>query len=63
MSWEGKPYDGVTIGRHLTQVRSFLGQGRGREVFVDRGYRGNKPCGAKTFYVERERRGPIPKSL
>jgi IS5 family transposase len=63
MSLEGNPYDGHTRGKQLTQVRDFLGEGRVREVFVDRGYRGHKHEGAETVYVERERRGSIPKSL
>ncbi len=34
-----------------------------REVFVDRGYRGHKHGGEETVYVDRERRGAIPKAL
>ena len=63
MSLEGNPYDGHTLGKQLTQVRDFLGEGRVREVFVDRGYRGHKHEGAETVYVDRERRRSIPKSL
>ena len=63
MSLEGNPYDGHTLSKQLTQVRNFLGEGRVREVFVDRGYRGHKHEGAEAIYVDRERRGSIPKSL
>ncbi len=42
MSLEGNPYDGHTLGKQLSQVRSLLGEGKMREVFVDRGYRGHK---------------------
>ncbi len=63
MSLEGNPYDGHTLGKQLTQVRDFIGEGRVREVFVDLGYRGHKHEGAETVYVDRERRGSIPKSL
>jgi IS5 family transposase len=63
MSLEGNPYDGHTLGKQLSQVRSLLGEGKMREVFVDRGYRGHKHEGEETVYVDRERRGAIPKAL
>jgi IS5 family transposase len=63
MSLEGNPYDGHTLGKQLKQVRDLLGEGRVREVFVDRGYRGHKHEGEEAVYVDRERRGSIPKSL
>ena len=63
MSLEGNPYDGHTLGSQLKQVRDFLGEGRVREVFVDRGYRGHKHEGKEVVYVDRERRGSLPKSL
>ena len=63
MSLEGNLYDGHTLGKQLTRVRDFLGECEVREVFVDRGYRGNKHQGAETVDVECEGRGSIPKSL
>ncbi len=63
MSLEGNRHDGHTLGKKLTQVRDFLGEVSVREVFVDRGHRGHKHEGAETVYVDRERRGSIPKSL
>ncbi len=63
MSCEGNPCDGQTLGKQLTLVRDFPEAVRGREVFVDRGYRGHKHEGVETVYVEREKRGSIPNSL
>ncbi len=53
MSLEGNPYDGHTLSSQLNQVRNFLGEGRVREVFVNRGYRGHKHEGKEVVYVDR----------
>ncbi len=63
MSLEGNPYDGHTLGKQLSQVRSLLGEGKMRGGVVDRGYRRHKHEGEETVYVDRERRGAIPKAL
>ena len=63
ISLEGNPHDGHTLGKQLKQERDLLGEGRAREVFVHRGYRGHKHEGEEAVYVDRERRGSIPKSL
>ena len=63
LSLEGNPYDGHTLGMQLNQVRKLVGDGRVREVFVDRGYRGHKHEGKEAVYVDRERRGSMAKSL
>ncbi len=63
MSLKVNPYDGHTLGKQLEPVRDLLGEGRVRKVFVDRGYRAHKHEGEEAVYVDRERRGLIPKSL
>ncbi len=49
MSLEGNPYDGHTLGKQLSRVRSLLDEGKMREVFVDRGYRGHKHEGEERY--------------
>ena len=63
MSLEENPSDGHTLGKQLKQACDLLGEGSGREVFVDRGYRGHKHEGEEAVYVDSERRGSIPKRL
>ena len=63
LSLEGNPYDGHTLSKQIDQVRSIVGSGMVKEVFVDRGYRGHKHEGPENVTVDRERRGKIPKSF
>jgi hypothetical protein len=54
----GNPCAGLTLGKQLEGVRTLLGEGGLKQVFVDRGYRGHKHEGGEAVYVGRKRPDP-----
>ena len=63
LSFEKNPYDGHTLSQQLEQVRSIVGEGKIKNVFADRGYRGHKHQGPENVTLDQERRGSIPRSV
>jgi hypothetical protein len=63
MSSKGNPCDGHTLGKPLTQVRNFLGEGRVPEVFVDRGLPGPQTRGGENRVCGPRKAGIDPQKL
>ena len=60
MALHGKPYDGHTLGRVLTQIQNLTGF-KPKEVQVDQGYRGHKLQDEDTdIILARQKRGITP---